>query len=234
MSVILNTTIPSSMLKKKHLGCSYHRVREAIAAEIVTFSHVTSENNFADILTKPLPSHLHSPLIKKLLFRRADVIEKVAVVEKQVKMVTRIPTDQEQDEEDLRRRCMQLQVQFNYRRDLAINQRKYTEYRETMLEPLMEIRSVWSGDHPTNPSSDDSWTVRLESFEFDEARILSLSQAKAEFPRACILLALEKALPARFPEVWGWVADSSSCYLPLDEYTGDERDETVRTGENNA
>ena len=37
MSVLLNTTIPSSMLKKKHQGCAYHRVREAIVAKIVTF-----------------------------------------------------------------------------------------------------------------------------------------------------------------------------------------------------
>ena len=51
MSVILNTTIPSSMLKKKQLGCSYHQVWEAIAAGIVSFSHVSSEDNFADILT---------------------------------------------------------------------------------------------------------------------------------------------------------------------------------------
>ena len=98
MSVILNTTIPSSMLKKKHLGCSYHRVREAIAAKIVSFSHVSSEKNFADILTKPLPSHVHNALVKQLLFRRAEVIDKAAEVDKQVRMTTRIPTDQEQDE----------------------------------------------------------------------------------------------------------------------------------------
>ena len=31
-SVVLNTTIPSSALKKKHNAIAYHRVREAIAA----------------------------------------------------------------------------------------------------------------------------------------------------------------------------------------------------------
>ena len=32
MSVILNTTISSSMLKKKHNAVAYHRVRESIAS----------------------------------------------------------------------------------------------------------------------------------------------------------------------------------------------------------
>ena len=40
MSVILNTTIPSSMLKKKHNAISYHKVREAIAAKLVEFAHL--------------------------------------------------------------------------------------------------------------------------------------------------------------------------------------------------
>jgi hypothetical protein len=37
MSVVLNTTFPSSDLKKKHNAISYHRVREAIAARIMSF-----------------------------------------------------------------------------------------------------------------------------------------------------------------------------------------------------
>ena len=32
MSVISNTTIPSSMLKKKHNAVAYHRVRETITS----------------------------------------------------------------------------------------------------------------------------------------------------------------------------------------------------------
>jgi hypothetical protein len=32
MSLVLNTTVPSSVLKKKHNAIAYHRVREAIAA----------------------------------------------------------------------------------------------------------------------------------------------------------------------------------------------------------
>ena len=37
ISVVVNTTIPSSNLKKKHQACSYHKVREAIAGRLVLF-----------------------------------------------------------------------------------------------------------------------------------------------------------------------------------------------------
>jgi hypothetical protein len=54
MSVVLNTTVPSSVLKKKHNAISYHRVREAIAARIMRFAYIKSEENVSDVLTKPL------------------------------------------------------------------------------------------------------------------------------------------------------------------------------------
>ena len=69
MSVVLNTTVPSSVIKKKHLGISYHRVREAIAAKILRFAHVRSEANLADILTKPLANLSFHALVKHILFR---------------------------------------------------------------------------------------------------------------------------------------------------------------------
>ena len=34
-SVILNSTVPSSLLKKKHIAIVYHKIREATAAGIV-------------------------------------------------------------------------------------------------------------------------------------------------------------------------------------------------------
>jgi len=50
MSVVISTTIPSSVLKKKRLACGYHRVREAIAAGILHFAHIPSAENAADIV----------------------------------------------------------------------------------------------------------------------------------------------------------------------------------------
>ena len=58
MSVVINTTLPSSMLRKKHNAIAYHRVREAIAAKIINFAHIDSQANVADILTKPLASEV--------------------------------------------------------------------------------------------------------------------------------------------------------------------------------
>ena len=52
LSVVLNTTIPSSQLKKKHNTIAYHQVREAVAAFIIRFAHIDSKENIADILTK--------------------------------------------------------------------------------------------------------------------------------------------------------------------------------------
>ena len=69
-SVVLNTTVPSSMLKKKHLACNYHRVREAVAARIVTFVHIPTDENLADLMTKPLGKARHIALAKRLLGRR--------------------------------------------------------------------------------------------------------------------------------------------------------------------
>ena len=68
-SVVLNTTIPKSVLKKKHNACAYYHVREAIAAGIVKFSHIRSEMNYADILTKSLSSNDFHTLVKPLLFQ---------------------------------------------------------------------------------------------------------------------------------------------------------------------
>ncbi len=70
-SVVLNTTMPSSALKKKHNAIAYHRVRESIAAGILRFIHIPSSENLADFLTKPLPSTKFYPLTKAVLFRNA-------------------------------------------------------------------------------------------------------------------------------------------------------------------
>ena len=101
---------------------------------------------------------------------------------------------------------------------MAIRNRKYTSYREMMLEDLMEVRKVWTTQYPENPEVEDSWKLRFESFAFDTARILPLSRAKVEYPRACMLLAMENDLPDKFPKIWGWVANHEVCPLPMDEY----------------
>ena len=75
MSVVLNTTLPSSNLKKKHLACNYHKVRESIAGGFIIFGHVDSKDNVADICTKPLDTATFDKLRKEYLFRKPKTLE---------------------------------------------------------------------------------------------------------------------------------------------------------------
>ena len=69
MSVIVNCSLPSSTLKKKHNAIAYHRVREAVAARVIRLRHVRSENNYSDPLSKALGGPKHYGLCKPLLFK---------------------------------------------------------------------------------------------------------------------------------------------------------------------
>ena len=55
MSVVMNTTLPESTLKKKHNTIVYHRVYKAVAAGIICITKMPPERNLADMLTEPLP-----------------------------------------------------------------------------------------------------------------------------------------------------------------------------------
>jgi hypothetical protein len=68
ITVVFNTTVPSSVLKKKHNAIAYHRVREAIATRIMRFAYIKSEENVSDVLTKPLINEKFHYLMKKWLF----------------------------------------------------------------------------------------------------------------------------------------------------------------------
>ena len=72
MSVVLNTTMPSSILKKKHNAICYHRVREACVASIVRFAHIPSTKKIADICTKSLGKTTFYMLMKKVFHRIPD------------------------------------------------------------------------------------------------------------------------------------------------------------------
>src|SRR5687767_6999032 len=72
MAVVLNTTILSSALKKKHQACNHHKVRESIAAGFIRYGHIKSEENVADLLTKPLSKAVFLRLCPKYIFRRAE------------------------------------------------------------------------------------------------------------------------------------------------------------------
>ncbi len=55
-SVLWNTSIPESTLKKKSNSIAYHFVREGVARDEWRTSYVNTDENPADILTKPVPA----------------------------------------------------------------------------------------------------------------------------------------------------------------------------------
>ena len=67
-SMVTNSTVPTSTLKKKHNSIAYHRVREAVAAEVVQIAKVHTTENLADLLTKPLGASALKTLIQKILW----------------------------------------------------------------------------------------------------------------------------------------------------------------------
>ena len=67
-SVVLNATVPSSTLKKKHNSIAYHRIREAIVALIIRIGEVNGKKNLADMFTKPLPAGELTNMIQKILY----------------------------------------------------------------------------------------------------------------------------------------------------------------------
>ena len=55
-SVLYNTTIPDSTLKKKSQSIAYHYVREGSARDEWRTSYISTHDNEADLLTKTLPA----------------------------------------------------------------------------------------------------------------------------------------------------------------------------------
>jgi hypothetical protein len=76
-SVITSSTIPQSMLNKRHNALSYHRVRESIAAGIIYLMHVEGRSNPSDVLTKFLGWAHFWPLIQPLLFWKGETLKNV-------------------------------------------------------------------------------------------------------------------------------------------------------------
>ena len=56
-SVCINSTNPASTLNKKSVALAYHFVRQHQAGNVVSVIHIGTDDNYADILTKPLPSN---------------------------------------------------------------------------------------------------------------------------------------------------------------------------------
>ena len=70
--VVTSSTIPHSTLNKRWNASSYHKVREAVAGDIIRFEHIPTGDNPADILTKSLPWHKAWVHVEPLLFWKGE------------------------------------------------------------------------------------------------------------------------------------------------------------------
>ena len=51
-SVVTNSSVPTSVLNKRHNAICYHRVREAQAADTIRVGWIEGKDNLADLFTK--------------------------------------------------------------------------------------------------------------------------------------------------------------------------------------
>lgn len=75
-SVLFNTTIPESTLKRKSQSICYHFVREGSARDEWRTAYVNTKENPSDILTKPIPpGELRKSLIRSVLYHLFDKVD---------------------------------------------------------------------------------------------------------------------------------------------------------------
>ena len=69
-SVLSNTSIPDSTLKKKSQSIAYHFIREGVARDEWRTSYVNTHFNRADLLTKILPfGEKRKDFVRRLLYQ---------------------------------------------------------------------------------------------------------------------------------------------------------------------
>ena len=67
LAVINSSDIPDGTLKKSHNTLLYHRVREAIAAQIIKFYHINGKENPTEVLIRFFSSKIWWHLLKSIL-----------------------------------------------------------------------------------------------------------------------------------------------------------------------
>jgi hypothetical protein len=67
-SMVTNTSLPHSTLKRRVSAHNYHHVREAVAADIASIVHCDTKYNLSDMGTKALPGPTHQFLLQNPKF----------------------------------------------------------------------------------------------------------------------------------------------------------------------
>jgi len=68
MSVIYNTSRPESTLKKKNNSICYHAIRESVAMGESLTTHISTNDNLADLLTKVLYGRKRKEMVEGILY----------------------------------------------------------------------------------------------------------------------------------------------------------------------
>ena len=71
-SVVTSSTIPHSMLSKRHQALAYHKVRSAIAGGLLSFVTLMGIKTPRISFTKFLPSPVFWPYVSSLLFIKGE------------------------------------------------------------------------------------------------------------------------------------------------------------------
>jgi hypothetical protein len=74
-SVVNSASLPDSKLHKRHTLLSFHRVREAITARMVIFTHIDGRINPADVLSKHWGYQQVWPNLQPLMFWAGDTMK---------------------------------------------------------------------------------------------------------------------------------------------------------------
>ena len=70
MAVVKNTSIPESVLAKKHNAINYHIIREAVAAGIIRIGKEDTDTNIADAFTKLMDFSRKFKLLRPFMWER--------------------------------------------------------------------------------------------------------------------------------------------------------------------
>ena len=71
-SVLVNSSVPTSTLKKKSCSIAYHFVREGTASDEWRVEYIPTDMNVADLLTKPIPSGSKRSRFVKMILHHVE------------------------------------------------------------------------------------------------------------------------------------------------------------------
>ena len=74
-SVVNSVSIPHTKLHKRHIALSFHRVREAIAAGVISYKFLPGKDNPADMLSKYWGYQQVWKLLQPILFWQGDTMD---------------------------------------------------------------------------------------------------------------------------------------------------------------